>query len=71
MARAVLVKRVSADGLIEAKDGVPLGKVYEVDLDGVLTATFFNTEKGVYHDKEMVPDAEGGYLPTELLRIES
>lgn len=67
---ARLAKRVTANGLWEIWEDVPLGKVYHVDLDSRRVARFFNVPKQVEHDTEIVDDVQGGVLPTELLTME-
>jgi hypothetical protein len=70
MAKATLIKRESEDGLIGVNDDVPVGRRYVVDLDTVRTVGMFNVERQQPHEKQIVRDAEGGWLPTELLLIE-
>lgn len=74
MARAVLIARESADGLIGVNDDVEIGKVYEVDLSTIQTVTFYNVKQKVIHKREAIRAQEDdgwNFYPTELLRIES
>lgn len=66
---ATLVKRQTADGLIEVEDYISIGKTYEVDLDRIETAEFFNTSRSVEHTKEIIWCRDGGWFATELLTI--
>jgi len=68
--RATLVKRVTADGLMEMHDHVAVGTVYQVDLDSLAEIPLLNTVTGVRHRKRMVQDVLGGWLPVELLAYE-
>lgn len=75
LAKAFLIKRCTDDGMVEFRDDVPLGKMYDVGLDSVRTVTLCHLERGVLHRKEIIDAYDGrddaGWLPTELLRIES
>lgn len=69
---AKLIKKETANGLMSFKDDVPLGKIYKVDLDTRMVKTCYNLDKGNFWELEMIEDVEnGGWLPTELLEIES
>lgn len=67
---ATLVKRMSEDGLVEARDGVPLGKRYLVDLDSRRRVRMFNVVRRAFHDKEIVNEVgSNAWLPLELLAV--
>lgn len=68
--KAKVIALKTADGLMEFKGFVQVGKVYEVDPETRRTAQFFNTEKGVLHVKEIVDVDNGRWLPTELLQLQ-
>lgn len=77
LAMAITVRRVTADGLCELRDGVPLGLNYLVDLDSMREADIYNTEHDVLHVKEVVtvvddqpPHGSLGWLPTEVIKIQ-
>jgi hypothetical protein len=73
-ARAVLIALATADGLVSAKAGTPLGKVYTVDLATRKTRRMYNVEHHRTHVKEIIRTVDGtaqdGWYPTEMLRIE-
>lgn len=52
-----------------AHDDIPLGRIYEVDLNTKAIMTYFNYMKEVSHEKEMIQTSDGRWFPTELLRI--
>ena len=72
--RAVLIKRTTDDGLVEIKDHIALGKVYQVEENTIRMAVGLNTE----HNKpwlrlivDVIDDEKNlMWFPTELLRIE-
>lgn len=69
---ATLVKRITDDGLVEIRDEIPLGQVYQVDLETVCMMRGLHIQSRALWEREMIWDAvAGGYLPTELLEIES
>lgn len=67
---ATLIKRATSDGLVEFNDDVPLGKVYRIDLTLIQLKPMYHLDKLVAHEKEMVWDVKGGWLPTECLSWE-
>ena len=69
--RATLVKTVTDDGLVEMQDGVEVGRVYEVDDGTVRMAEGFNhVLKKRWVRLVVTVCGDGGWFPTELLRIE-
>lgn len=71
IARARLVKRCTADGLVRVRDEVPLGKTYLVQIQTEEEVVMLNTERGVLHTKRIICEADTGqWLPVELLEIE-
>lgn len=72
--QATLIKRVTADGLFEIFDHVPLGKSYHVDIDTRAVMDGLNTIQKKFWRREMILDVDEpggmGFLPTELLKIE-
>ena len=70
-----LVTRKSDDGLAEAKEGVPLGKRYLVDLDTLRSERFWNTNKRVTHTKDIVNTVDqmtgrlGAYIFFDLVEF--
>lgn len=76
LARAVLVRRMTADGLVEMNANVMLGEVYRVDLESIRMAAFFNQEYKKNHQKWIIDSVDhrgvvDGWLAVDLLRIES
>ncbi len=72
MTLARLVKKATADGLYEFNDDVPVGRLYNVDVQHPMTAELFNVDKHVRHTKVLVKDlAQPGWLPLECLAVES
>lgn len=71
IASARLVKRCTADGLVSARDEVPLGKMYLVQLETEEEVELLNTTHGVLHKKRIIFEAgTGQWLPVEMLEIE-
>ena len=64
---AKLVKRQTADGMLEMGDHVPLNREYKVDLSTIQMRKGYNFIKSIEWEREMVQDVEGGWLPTEML----
>ncbi len=71
IARAILIKRETADGLISVFEHVPLGKEYLVDLDTRRIAKGYNVPKKQIWEKEIINcyGVDGGWWPTEMLEI--
>lgn len=67
---AKLIKRVTSDGLMSMGDQVSLGKEYQVKLNTKQFQSGFNYIKKEFWRREMIEDANGGWLPTELLQWE-
>lgn len=68
--KARLVKRATADGLLEFMPQVPIGKIYEIDIKSRRLTDMFNIEQGLRHSKEVVNEAHGGgWLCMELLEV--
>lgn len=73
IATATLIKHTTDDGLVEMKDDIPLGKIYQVDLDTIRNGEGFNTVKKVKWEREVVDVLDGQHwkwMPTEILSIE-
>lgn len=70
MARAILIKKVSKDGLCSMRDFVALGTEYQVRPETITEELFYNKDKGLFHNKEIIYTNEGTYLFVELLKIE-
>ncbi len=69
IAKAVLVRRDTADGCSFMKDDVPLGKVYTVHAPGV-EKPWLNRRDGLVTPRLSVLDVDsGGWMPAELLRF--
>lgn len=67
---ATLRARATADGLVEFHDDVPLGKVYQVDIDTIEETRMFNVVKGIEHTKVIVREHPSGrWLPLELMDL--
>jgi len=64
---AKLVKRQTADGMLEMGDHVPLEREYKVDLSTIQMRRGYNFVNRVEWEREMVQDIDGGWLPTEML----
>lgn len=66
--QAKLIKRKTADGLMEIEDDIPLGKIYYVDIDSIRKAKYLNVHKDTYHYKEVIDtqDESGRMLPLPL-----
>lgn len=76
MALAKVVRLKTADGLMGFTDNIEVGRTYEADLGSLCKKKFFNVEVGRPHTKEVIlcrlgSDGEWGWLPTELLEVES
>lgn len=72
MARAVLVAKCTSDGLIEVRDEVPLGKIYDVDLSTRQYQHGIHLPSRYRWSREMVKTTSTNeWLPVELLQIES
>ncbi len=71
IARATLIKLKTDDGFVEMHDDVPLGRVYLVELTTRRMRRGMHLPTRSTWQREMVEDVEGGWLPTELLRIEA
>lgn len=73
--RARLARRTSRDGLMSADAGVPLGKIYEVDIHRVFKGMeLVDPKTGRHHRKDMIMAHESGdtwrWIPLELIDIE-
>ena len=68
--KAKVIRLSTQDGLFEFADHISIGMEYDIDTDKQEDMKFYNTEHDVYHDKLMVYDILGGYLPVECLKIE-
>ena len=67
---ARLARRQSADGIFEAADHVPLGKLYTIDLARLRVANGYNIpQQRAWEHRWMVWDVRGGWLPVELLDV--
>jgi hypothetical protein len=67
--QAELVKRATADGLVEFEDDIPLGRVYLVEVDSHQVLMLLNDETGDCHMKEVIYTDEGVWLPVECLKL--
>ena len=67
--KAKLIKRVTDDGLMEMKDDIELGKVYNVDLSCVHRTAGYNIDHKRFWEREMVMVDSGEWFPLELLDI--
>lgn len=68
--RARLVKRKTHNGLQEFDSAIPLGKIYNIDIDSLQTLKLHNIEKHVSHKAPMVIDIDTGeYLPFECIEV--
>jgi hypothetical protein len=68
---AKLVKHITADGLMEMHDHIPLGKEYEVDLDSIENASGYNVDKQVQWQRLMISTTDLEWLPLELLELDN
>jgi len=71
--RAVLIKRTTDDGLVEIKDNVKIGKVYQVDDNTIRAAAGLNFEQNKIWIRlivDVIDNENIMWFPTELLRIE-
>jgi hypothetical protein len=70
--KAKLIKRMTADGLTELHDHIPLGKEYNVDLSTRHLSAGINFVKGKRWVREIINTIgdDVGWLPTELLEID-
>ena len=66
---AILIKLKSDDGLIEARGNIQLGKKYLVDINSKCELRLYNMEFKEEHTKEVLTTSEGGWVPTELIKI--
>lgn len=66
---ARLIALATADGMIEFEDGVPLGRIYRVDLQTRQPVTLYNLDRRCSHRKEMVRAENGYWLPIECLKV--
>lgn len=68
---AILVKRITDDGLHEIHDNIPLGKKYQIDLSTIKKVDGYNHVKNIsWKQREIVEVAFDGWYPTELLMWE-
>ena len=67
--KAILIKRVTDDGLLELKEHLKIGIEYEVDIDTIETAGGFNMVKKKFWTREVVFTTDQQWMPTELLEI--
>ena len=68
--KAKLVKHKTIDGLMEIFEDIPLGKIYEVDLDSIEVVDGFNFEKDIsWKNRKIISTINDGILPLELLEI--
>lgn len=68
--KATLIKRATADGLVEVKDHVALGTVYELIPGSFRREVFIHTKSGIIHCKD-VADTPEGMVFLEMLRLEN
>lgn len=69
---ATLNRRDSDNGLIEVEDHVPIGKVYEIDVDTIRKVQAFNIEHQIDHSMIVVTEAKTQlWLPVALLDWET
>lgn len=69
--RATLIKTITDDGLIEMHDDIKVGKVYLIDDETVRVAAGLNHVLNKRWIRLVVDTCDGGWFPTELLRIEN
>ncbi len=68
IAQARLIKRISANGLMEVNETVPLGKLYNVIAESRRTIQCYHQLKRKHWEGEFVQDADTGeWLLVELL----
>lgn len=70
---AILIKKITDDGLVEVQDDVEIGKSYTVDDKTIRTEAGFNhvlEKKWIRLVIEIIDDEGPGWFPTELLKIE-
>ena len=66
---ARLIALATADGMIEFSEDVPLGRTYHVDLQSRRSAVLYNFERCCSHEKVIVQDQSGYWLPMECLKV--
>lgn len=73
IAKAILIKKETADQLVTAKEHVQIGKEYLVDLDTRRMTKGFNYKKQMFWEREIINMAgdDKGWWPTEMLQIET
>lgn len=77
MTTARLVKLATSDGLFQVNtEKAAVGKIYQVNPATIRVLTFFNIDRQVYHEKQVIDamDAHAGemrYFPLECLEIEA
>jgi hypothetical protein len=67
---ARLIKQKSTNGLWEAWEHVPLGRVYRISPASRVIREFLHFQTGTMHKAEVVMacgHGDAGYIPTELL----
>ncbi len=71
LTEAILVKRMTTDGLVEVLEDVSIGKAYVVDLATRHLSAGINVVKGKRWVREIIHTVgdDEGWLPTELLDI--
>ena len=70
---AILIKKITDDGLVEIQDDVKIGRSYTVDDRTIRMALGFNTEQKKKWQRliiDIIDDEGAGWFPTELLKIE-
>lgn len=68
--KATLIRHSTLDGMVEIWEDVPLGKTYGVFLESRRTVILHNTKRHVNHQKEIIDDISGRWLPVECLKLE-
>lgn len=66
---ASLISLATADGMVEFSEDVPLGRTYHVDLQTRRSVVLYNLDACCSHQKEVVQDESGGWLPVECLKV--
>ena len=69
-ANATLIKKNSDDGLFEVNENVQIGAQYVIDLDTLRVEEGYNIVFNKRWKREIVNVVDGGWFPTELLKIE-
>jgi len=70
---AILIKKITNDGLVEIQDDVKIGRSYTVDDRTIRVVIGFNQDlkkKWIRLIVDVADDEGSGWFPTELLKIE-